>query len=698
MRTINEGLWVSEMFRTLSSRIERVSKMPLRVVARKILARPGRAFRKILWRHYYTTKELRTFESNSAISSVPSENPTVSNLLDAETLRLLNHEFNLLGIEGNVWNRSPNNVMDPCEVQQACHQNVTKHLRSMISGTYQCIDWHRDPRSGFGWPMLFGPDLTKLKISGVDIKNPWEVGRLQHLPYLALKALHNPDQEKILNREIINTVIDFIAHNPPGMGVQWACAMDVAIRAVNLSLTWQILCNPQSTNHVNPIFFDKTKQYPFRKLLVDSIRAHGKFLWNHLEYNDGHRGNHYLADLCGLICCAIHAGDDPECMKWLRFGAHAFVHEVLHQFYSDGMNYESSTSYHRLSSEIAAIGTSLLLGLSQEKRDRISADDPFDFPPEVPKFAPVMFQREQNLFFPDEYVDRLRSIYRTTLAMTDMQNLSVLIGDNDSGRIVKLDDWKIEDRDFTGVISMLAGLFDKKPIGRPCNEHSFQIISVLSGNNFVSPSGFNDQTHSAIGYPPPIKHQLPLLSYSSEETIYSDKTLNLNGKWTFIENARLLFYSSNNLFLSFNLMGVGRDGHGGHAHNDCLSVTLRIDNQDIWYDAGTFTYTASIEERNRYRSATAHCVPIVTGDEEFRRWELGPAGLFTLNEEVSFKLVHLTKEKAIGEITFRNIIIRREVSVLSDRVNVKDCCNRPFRQNWNRGELYSPGYGQRKLN
>ena len=71
------------------------------------------------------------------------------------------------------------------------------------------------------------------------------LGRLQHLPQLALAATlarANGDgaQAERLAREFQDQVLDFIAANPPRFGVQWAMTMDVAIRAANLLLAWDI--------------------------------------------------------------------------------------------------------------------------------------------------------------------------------------------------------------------------------------------------------------------------------------------------------------------------------------------------------------------------------------------------------------------------------------------------------------------------
>jgi len=62
-----------------------------------------------------------------------------------------------------------------------------------------------------------------------------------------------------------------------------------------------------------------------------------------------------------------------------------------------------------------------------------------------------------------------------------------------------------------------------------------------------------------------------------------------------------------------------RRGHpldnGAHVHNDHLSFTLSVDGSDFIVDAGTYTYTADLAERNRFRSSSAHNTIVVDGRE-----------------------------------------------------------------------------------
>jgi hypothetical protein len=74
---------------------------------------------------------------------------------------------------------------------------------------------------------------------------------------------------------------------------------------------------------------------------------------------------------------------------------------------------------------------------------------------------------------------------------------------------------------------------------------------------------------------------------------------------------------------------VGLAGRGGHGHNDCLSFEATLDGRRLVTDSGTFVYTRSPEERNRFRATAAHNTPRIDGEEQNRL----PESLWQLIED-----------------------------------------------------------------
>lgn len=60
---------------------------------------------------------------------------------------------------------------------------------------------------------------------------------------------------------------------------------------------------------------------------------------------------------------------------------------------------------------------------------------------------------------------------------------------------------------------------------------------------------------------------------------------------------------------------IGLAGRGGHGHNDCLSFEAVLDGVHLVSDAGAYLYTASYEERNRFRATASHNTPQIDGEE-----------------------------------------------------------------------------------
>jgi hypothetical protein len=76
---------------------------------------------------------------------------------------------------------------------------------------------------------------------------------------------------------------------------------------------------------------------------------------------------------------------------------------------------------------------------------------------------------------------------------------------------------------------------------------------------------------------------------------------------------------------------VGIAGRGGHGHNDALSFEATLSGVPVVSDAGCFLYTASFEERNRFRATAAHNTPQIDA-EEINRF-VSPELLWLLHDD-----------------------------------------------------------------
>ena len=200
------------------------------------------------------------------------------------------------------------------------------------------IEWRRDFKSGHSWPLVHHTRLKLVDLAaGFDIKVPWECSRFHHGVWLA-QAFALTGNEAYA-REFAAQVSSWLADNPPEFGPNWANAMDVSIRAANWLAAHDLLAGAPV---LTPAF-----RTAFRK----SLLSHGRYIVSHLE--DGWPGsNHYLADLCGLIRLGACCPELRESAGWLRTGLTRLEREIARQVYPDGTDYEASTGYHCLVTEM----------------------------------------------------------------------------------------------------------------------------------------------------------------------------------------------------------------------------------------------------------------------------------------------------------------------------------------------------------
>lgn len=261
------------------------------------------------------------------------------------------------------------------------------------------IDWHRDFKSGRTWPL---EHFSRIRISypdHSDIKVPWELSRFQHLPLLAAAHALSRDQDYL--DEVGAQLCSWIEANPVEFGVNWGCTMDVAIRAANW-VAALVLCGSAAGTE------------PWYESVLASLLLHARFIRTNLEFGSA-RGNHYLADVVGLLIVAgVFAGSD-EGQGWARWATRELGREMRHQVRADGCDHEASTSYHRLVTEMFIIGAD-------------AAD----------ALAPGALDREVR-----PAIDRM---LRFVADYTRPDGLAPQIGDADDGRLLPLGDYGAADQ------------------------------------------------------------------------------------------------------------------------------------------------------------------------------------------------------------------------------------------------------------
>lgn len=474
---------------------------------------------------------------------------------------------------------------------------------------YEAIDWQRDFRSGFRWRAdTPWRELAIGRDRGADIKWPWELSRMQHLPQLALAAIVAPSDASQFEpraryvQEIRSQVLDFIAANPPRFGACWGCPMDVGIRAANWALTLGLLSG-------HGLAFDA----PFLAELTRGLHDHATFIAANLEWSEQGRSNHYLSDLTGLLFAAAALPRTPETATCLNFSGRALAGEVLGQFHGDGGNYEGSTSYHRLSGELAVYGLALVAGLTAAEPALFDA-----------QHAPTLAVLKASL--PDfgtpiaevlaAAAVRLGPMLSFTRAMVRPDGDIVQIGDTDSGRLFKLlpiaspGDGLENHLRADELIGALAQACD----GATGPGLSATLVRALARGERLGASSEPTQATD-------ICEKTTLQALAAQLSALPEtarRTSRMSFKTQLIDTPRLSAFPEFGLYridapgflLAFRCARHDRrDAPGGHTHDDNLGIELVVDGEHTITDPGTYVYTSFPELRNAYRGSGAHFAP-----------------------------------------------------------------------------------------
>lgn len=296
--------------------------------------------------------------------------------------RVCAHEFDLLG-------SGPKTIVDA--------------TRPVVDG-YRPIDWNVDPILGLQFPTGF-PHKTwnpTMRPGLADIKWPWEIGRCQH--WVTLGQAYRLTRDERYALEIVRQHADFIEVNPTAIGVQFVCTMDVAIRAYNWAIAFDLIRESSS--------FDRAAAACAYRSLFDV----GQFIIAHLENTYEVTSNHFLSNIVGLYGVGVVFASVAAGRQWID-QSHAWIEKEMQvQVLPDGADYESSVPYHRLVAE-------LFLGAA---RLGTFAGDPFS----------------------PEFLQRLRGMIEFHEALLRPDGMMPQVGDADDGRLHIFSDygsWKPQD-------------------------------------------------------------------------------------------------------------------------------------------------------------------------------------------------------------------------------------------------------------
>jgi hypothetical protein len=288
-------------------------------------------------------------------------------------------------------------------------EHLTTMAERVLAGRYTFFDledcalgdplnWNRDPLTQrvAGGRRSSAIDYRNEREVG-NIKYLWEPNRHLHLPLLAQAHALTGDSRYAL--AIQSQIDSWIEQCPEGWGPNWISPLELGIRLINWSITWQLLGGLRAKLFATP------DGAAFRERWLDSVYKQARMVAGNLSrYSSAN--NHLIGEAAGVYVAASTWPLWPQMTDWGERCRRVLEEECQRQNAPDGGNREQAFAYQTFVFDFL-----LLAGLAARARGE--------------DFSPVYWRRLEVM------ADFLAS-------MTDVAGRLPMIGDADDGYVVKL--------------------------------------------------------------------------------------------------------------------------------------------------------------------------------------------------------------------------------------------------------------------
>ncbi len=204
------------------------------------------------------------------------------------------------------------------------------------------IDWHRDPVHGRTAPRLFWSDVPYLDPACGDHKIIWELNRHQH--FLALGRAWWLTGHRPARATFVRHLASWMEANPPLVGVNWACALELALRSLSWIWALESFVEPVGRGHAGGAA--PVDAHPWTVMLLLGLDRQ----LQHVEQNLStwfSPNTHLLGEALALYVAGRTLPELRRAAGWAALGRRVLIDEMARQIGADGGHVERSFHYHR---------------------------------------------------------------------------------------------------------------------------------------------------------------------------------------------------------------------------------------------------------------------------------------------------------------------------------------------------------------
>ncbi len=237
------------------------------------------------------------------------------------------------------------------QVPEEARKAVLKAADLLLQGEWETLgvlrtdlerpDWFRDPVTGRRSDpdrYAFRVDHRSQERTG-NVKQVWEIARLQHLTLLASAWALSHDERYA--RRVDEQLRSFWRENPFLSGIHWTSGIELGLRLISVAWIRRLL---DDWPGVKGLFEENglsVRQIEWHQQYLGSFRSRGTSA-----------NNHVIAEAAGQLVASCAFPWYPRSERWRHASARLLERELLRNTFPSGINRELASDYHPFVAEL----------------------------------------------------------------------------------------------------------------------------------------------------------------------------------------------------------------------------------------------------------------------------------------------------------------------------------------------------------